>query len=149
MPRQRARLRDRRPHGATRCPGRRPARRVPRCARPAHDARGHTDYTRHRNNAAAEDPFLNELVRAETPVVTIFGKSWTLHATEVLGASLAQNLDMIAGNLVGDPSSGFGTDTNKVTLYLRDGTCERLELMEKRAVADILLDRILTMAAPK
>ena len=45
--------------------------------------------TRHRTNAAAEDPFLNELVRAETPVVTIFGKSWTMHATEVLGASLA------------------------------------------------------------
>ncbi len=52
--------------------------------------------TRHRANTAAEDPFLNELVRAETPVVTIFGKSWTLHAVEVLGASLAQNLDMIA-----------------------------------------------------
>ena len=52
--------------------------------------------TRHKNNTAAEDPFLNELVRAETPVVTIFGKSWTLHATEVLGASLEQNLDMIA-----------------------------------------------------
>ncbi len=52
--------------------------------------------TRHKNNTAAEDPFLNEMVRAETPVVTIFGKSWTLHATEVLGASLDQNLDMIA-----------------------------------------------------
>ena len=52
--------------------------------------------TRHKNNAAAEDPFLNELVRAETPVVTIFGKSWTLHALKVLGASLDQNLDMIA-----------------------------------------------------
>jgi 2-isopropylmalate synthase len=52
--------------------------------------------TRHKSNTAAEDPFLNELVRAETPVVTIFGKSWTLHATEVLGASLEQNLDMIA-----------------------------------------------------
>ncbi len=52
--------------------------------------------TRHRANTAAEDPFLNELVRAETPVVTIFGKSWTLHAIEVLGASLDQNLDMIA-----------------------------------------------------
>ena len=52
--------------------------------------------TRHKNNAAAEDPFLIELVRAETPVVTIFGKSWTLHAIDVLGASLAQNLDMIA-----------------------------------------------------
>jgi 2-isopropylmalate synthase len=52
--------------------------------------------TRHKNNAAAEDPFLIELVRAETPVVTIFGKSWTLHVIEVLGASLDQNLDMIA-----------------------------------------------------
>jgi 2-isopropylmalate synthase len=52
--------------------------------------------TRHRSNTAAEDPFLNELVRAETPVVTIFGKSWTLHALEVLGVSLAENLDIIA-----------------------------------------------------
>jgi len=52
--------------------------------------------TRHRSNTADEDPFLNEMVRAETPVVTIFGKSWTLHAIEVLGVSLEQNLDMIA-----------------------------------------------------
>lgn len=52
--------------------------------------------TRHRGNTAAEDPFLNELVRAETPVVTMFGKSWTLHVTDVLSATLEQNLDMIA-----------------------------------------------------
>lgn len=52
--------------------------------------------TRHKANIAAEDPFLNELVRAETPVVTIFGKSSTFHAIEVLGVSLDQNLDMIA-----------------------------------------------------
>jgi len=55
--------------------------------------------TRHKNNTAAEDPFLNELVRAETPVVTIFGKSSTLHVIEVLGASLDQNLDMIADSV--------------------------------------------------
>ena len=55
--------------------------------------------TRHKNNTAAEDPFLNELVRAETPVVTIFGKSSTLHVIEVLGASLEQNLDMIADSV--------------------------------------------------
>jgi len=60
-----------------------------------------------------------------------------------------KNLDLIAGNLVGGPSSGFGADTNKVTLYYKDGTKELLELMEKEAVADILLDRILKMAAPK
>jgi 2-isopropylmalate synthase len=52
--------------------------------------------TRHRANAAAADPNLVELVRAETPVVTIFGKSWLLHVTEVLGATPAENLDMIA-----------------------------------------------------
>ncbi len=52
--------------------------------------------TRHKANTAADDPFLNELVRAETPVVTIFGKSSAFHAIEVLGVSLEQNLDMIA-----------------------------------------------------
>ncbi|HLX33682.1 MAG TPA: citramalate synthase [Candidatus Limnocylindrales bacterium] len=52
--------------------------------------------TRHRSNRAADDPNLRELVRAETPVVTIFGKSWLLHVTEVLGATPPENLDMIA-----------------------------------------------------
>jgi 2-isopropylmalate synthase len=51
--------------------------------------------TRHRSNMAKADPNLIELVRAETPVVTIFGKSWLLHVTEVLGATPAENLDMI------------------------------------------------------
>ncbi|HEY8237992.1 MAG TPA: citramalate synthase [Candidatus Limnocylindrales bacterium] len=52
--------------------------------------------TRHRANKPADDPNLRELVAAETPVVTIFGKSWLLHVTEVLGASPTENLDMIA-----------------------------------------------------
>jgi len=52
--------------------------------------------TRHKANRAEEDPNLYELVAAETPVVTMFGKSWDLHVTEVLGATLAQNRDMIA-----------------------------------------------------
>jgi len=55
--------------------------------------------TRHRANRAADDPNLRELLRAETPVVTIFGKSWLLHVTEVLGASPQENLDMIAESL--------------------------------------------------
>ena len=52
--------------------------------------------TRHRSHAAKDDPNLRELVRAETPVVTIFGKSWLLHVTQVLGATPQENLDMIA-----------------------------------------------------
>jgi 2-isopropylmalate synthase len=55
--------------------------------------------TRHRSNTAAADPNLQELVRAETPVVTIFGKSWLLHVTEVLGATPAENLDMVADSV--------------------------------------------------
>jgi len=55
--------------------------------------------TRHRSNTAAKDPNLQELVRAETPVVTIFGKSWLLHVTEVLGATPAENLDMVADSV--------------------------------------------------
>jgi 2-isopropylmalate synthase len=55
--------------------------------------------TRHRSNTAAGDPNLQELVRAETPVVTIFGKSWLLHVTEVLGATPAENLDMVADSV--------------------------------------------------
>jgi len=55
--------------------------------------------TRHRSNKPADDPNLQELVAAETPVITIFGKSWLLHVTEVLGATPAQNLDMIADSI--------------------------------------------------
>jgi 2-isopropylmalate synthase len=55
--------------------------------------------TRHRSNRPEEDPNLRELVAAETPVVTIFGKSWLLHVTEVLGATAAENLDMIADSV--------------------------------------------------
>ncbi|HET7031017.1 MAG TPA: citramalate synthase [Candidatus Limnocylindrales bacterium] len=51
--------------------------------------------TRHRANRPEDDPNLRELVAAETPVVTIFGKSWTLHVEEVLGASLQEGLDMV------------------------------------------------------
>src|SRR5688500_12942028 len=52
--------------------------------------------TRHRGNRPEDDPNLRELVAAETPVVTIFGKSWLLHVTEVLGATPQENLDMIS-----------------------------------------------------
>ncbi|MGP1674664.1 MAG: citramalate synthase [Candidatus Limnocylindrales bacterium] len=55
--------------------------------------------TRHRSNGPGDDPNLRELIAAETPVVTIFGKSWLLHVIEVLGASPQENLDMIADSI--------------------------------------------------
>ena len=53
-----------------------------------------------------------------------------------------KNLDMIAGNLVGDPSSGFNSDTNKINFFYKDGNTEELPVMDKDAAAHILLDRI-------
>ena len=67
--------------------------------------------TRHRSNTPADDPNLRELVAAETPVVTIFGKSWLLHVTEVLGATPAENLDMIADSV------GFVVDRGREAVY--------------------------------
>lgn len=67
--------------------------------------------TRHRANTAADDPNLRELVAAETPVVTIFGKSWLLHVTEVLGATPAENLDMIAESI------GFIVEHGREAVY--------------------------------
>lgn len=51
--------------------------------------------TRRRGMKAADDPGIAALLAAETPVITIVGKSWDFHATEVLGVSLQENLDMI------------------------------------------------------
>ncbi|MEA2622062.1 MAG: 2-isopropylmalate synthase [Chloroflexota bacterium] len=55
--------------------------------------------TRHRANAPADDPNLRALIEAETPVVTIFGKSWLLHVTEVLGATAEENLAMVGDSV--------------------------------------------------
>ena len=42
-----------------------------------------------------EDDSIQALLKTEMETVTIFGKSWDLHATEILGVSLKENLIMI------------------------------------------------------
>ncbi|HEX2883819.1 MAG TPA: citramalate synthase [Candidatus Limnocylindria bacterium] len=56
--------------------------------------------TRHRSNRVDEDPNLRALLAAETPVTTIFGKSWLLHVTDVLGATPEENLAMIGESVM-------------------------------------------------
>lgn len=52
--------------------------------------------TRRKGIKPEEDTGMKALRDAETQVVTIVGKTWDLHATEVLGVSLQENIDMIA-----------------------------------------------------
>jgi len=54
-----------------------------------------------------------------------------------------KNLDWIILNNLNEQGAGFGTETNRVTMIGRDGTEEQLPLMEKREVAEYILDRVL------
>ena len=51
--------------------------------------------TRRRGMKPADDVGIQALVQAQTPVVTIVGKTWDFHVNEVLRVSLQENLDMI------------------------------------------------------
>ncbi len=55
--------------------------------------------TRRRDIAAEDDTGMKALVAAETPVVTIVGKTWDLHVREVLGIALEENLRMIEDSI--------------------------------------------------
>jgi phosphopantothenoylcysteine decarboxylase / phosphopantothenate---cysteine ligase len=54
-----------------------------------------------------------------------------------------KNLDMIVANPIGVPGAGFKEGTNKIHIFYKDGTSEKFDVMEKKAIADIIIDRIL------
>ena len=51
--------------------------------------------TRRSGVRCADDPGMQVLAACGAPVVTLFGKSWDFHATQVLRTTLAENLAMI------------------------------------------------------
>jgi len=53
-----------------------------------------------------------------------------------------KKLDFIVANDITARDSGFGTDTNRVTIIDRTGKVYRLPLLPKREVADKVLDRV-------
>jgi 2-isopropylmalate synthase len=55
--------------------------------------------TRKAGGRAHDDMNLNALIDAATPAVAIFGKSWLLHVTKVLGATPEEGLAMIADSV--------------------------------------------------
>jgi phosphopantothenoylcysteine decarboxylase/phosphopantothenate--cysteine ligase len=60
-----------------------------------------------------------------------------------------KNLDLIVANEIVGPSSAFGSDTNKVVIFSKDGKVEELPVMTKREVADKVLDRVAVFMAKK
>jgi len=55
---------------------------------------------------------------------------------------MEKGLDLIVANDITDPDSGFGADTNKVTIIDKEGKAEELPLLTKWEVADRILDRV-------
>ncbi|MCC5940813.1 MAG: citramalate synthase [Balneolaceae bacterium] len=50
-------------------------------------------------NTPDNDPNLAALIEAETPAVSLFGKSWLLHVTEALKITPEENLNIIKGSV--------------------------------------------------
>lgn len=81
--------------------------------------------TRRANIRVEDDPQLRLLIEAETPAVTIFGKSWLLHVTEVLRTTPEENLRMI------EESVRFLAQQDREVIYdaehFFDGYCDNPE----------------------
>jgi len=52
--------------------------------------------TRFAKNPVERDPNVRALIEAETPTVTVFGKTWDFHARRALGISEEENLKLIS-----------------------------------------------------
>ncbi|MEZ5176042.1 MAG: bifunctional phosphopantothenoylcysteine decarboxylase/phosphopantothenate--cysteine ligase CoaBC [Acidimicrobiia bacterium] len=55
-----------------------------------------------------------------------------------------KGVDLLVANDVSAEGSGFGTDTNQVTIFRADGSSRELPLLDKDAVADALWDEVQT-----
>jgi hypothetical protein len=56
-----------------------------------------------------------------------------------------KDLDLIVANDITASDSGFGTDTNRVTIIDRKGKIDSLPLLPKRKVADKILDKVVEL----
>lgn len=84
---------------------------------------------------------LFELGQKKQGQVLIGFAAETDHVAEYAQAKLTKkNTDMIVANNVKAEGAGFGTDTNIVTMYKRDGSSIELPMMSKKAVAVKILE---------
>lgn len=104
----------------------------------------------HKMKKGADDGLTVELAKNPDIIATLPGggvrvgfAAETRNLAEYAKAKLpAKRLDFIVANDVSAAGSGFGTDTNQVTLFFNDGRHEELPLMTKYAVAMAILDRV-------
>ncbi len=86
---------------------------------------------------------LFELGQKKTHQILVGFAAETEHVEEyAMGKLKKKNADMIVANNVKTAGAGFGTETNIVTIFKKDGTSLELPIMTKHEVAQKLLEQI-------
>jgi phosphopantothenoylcysteine decarboxylase / phosphopantothenate---cysteine ligase len=97
----------------------------------------------------ANPDILKELARrkeeAKQPLLVGFAAESSDHIEEGKRKLKEKNLDLIVINDIIGKDTGFGTDTNQVTLFDRDYQLEKLPLLSKEECAYMIWDKIVKL----
>ena len=86
---------------------------------------------------------LYELGQKKAHQILVGFAAETQHVEDYAKAKLAKkNLDFIVANDVSEKDAGFGTETNRVKIFARDGRMWDYPLMSKSAIGGIILDHV-------
>jgi 2-isopropylmalate synthase len=89
--------------------------------------------TRRKDSRCADDANLAALLEAQTPVVTLVGKSWDFQVDQVLGTSLDENLSMIRDSVA--YMKGFGKEVMFDAEHFFDGYKANAEYAQRTLAA--------------
>jgi phosphopantothenoylcysteine decarboxylase/phosphopantothenate--cysteine ligase len=83
--------------------------------------------------------------KAERPMLVGFAAESSDHIEEGQRKLKEKNLDLIVINDIIGKDTGFGADTNQISLIDRDYELERLPLLSKEECADAILDKVVKL----
>jgi phosphopantothenoylcysteine decarboxylase/phosphopantothenate--cysteine ligase len=83
--------------------------------------------------------------KAKQPLLVGFAAESCQHIEEGQRKLKEKNLDLIVINDILGKDTGFGADTNQVSLIDRDYQLEKLPLLSKEECADMILDKIVKL----
>jgi phosphopantothenoylcysteine decarboxylase/phosphopantothenate--cysteine ligase len=83
--------------------------------------------------------------KSTNQVLAGFALETNNEAENALKKLASKNADMIILNSLKDKGAGFGHDTNKVTIYYKDGKEKKLDLKSKKSIAKDIVDSITTL----
>lgn len=84
-------------------------------------------------------------VKRPTQILVGFALETDNEEANAIGKMERKNLDMIVLNSLRDKGAGFACDTNKITIYRRDGEVKRFGLKSKSLVAADIVDETVSL----